>query len=538
MSRKRNTMPKLTLAVLLAVAVILLAFLVAWLIDELHAPGTPGGTPPVQGTTSSTTLGSDTPTGAEEIVAYVRNCIFQMRMGQTLPVEANGQTVEVDLNSAGAPVDFGALEVYMDANGLDSGLVSRYRTILDAREEPEYVLNVAYITEKLEKLAENADTGRDTTYTLGEGSVTFLRGVDHVVFDMDAAKTRIVDALLAKTYGKLQLQITTAPYQNPSLEEIRSQLAYPAQDARYDVDEKRNTIIVPEQDGRELDTVAIETELKTGTWAEKTFYTYVVKPEITADHVGDGLFQDLLAQGWTKYNPQKVERTTNLKLAAAAIDGVIVLPGQTFSFNRVVGERTAEKGYLPAAIYTDSPSGMLDELGGGICQNASTLYFVSIHAEMKQISRYEHGYTVSYIRKGLDTTVYWGSLDYVFENNSKYPIKIEMYCNDAEGKLYCKMYGTKPESQVNREVSFREQLIETYQQDTVYKLNPDLAPNQVKQTSYGQAGALYYVYKVVKIDGIIISETKFSTSKYSPMNAVCEAGTEAYAAWLASRQND
>lgn len=133
------------------------------------------------------------------------------------------------------------------------------------------------------------------------------------------------------------------------------------------------------------------------------------------------------------YNPN---RTTNLKLACNAINGTILKPGEVFSFNQVVGIRSASKGYKPATIFTGSNS-TAQSLGGGICQVASTLFNATLYANLGIVERHQHSQRVTYCPLGRDAAIFWGSEDYKFKNTSEYPIKINMVCKD--GYVYCKL---------------------------------------------------------------------------------------------------
>src|SRR5699024_10646494 len=116
--------------------------------------------------------------------------------------------------------------------------------------------------------------------------------------------------------------------------------------------------------------------------------------------------------------------TNNLDLACKAINGTILNPGEIFSFNDVVGERTAAKGYLPATVYVTGGASA-EELGGGVCQVASSIYYCSLFLNLEQVHREPHMYAVTYVDYGMDATVYWGSIDYQFRNTLDYPIKIQ-----------------------------------------------------------------------------------------------------------------
>ncbi|MEH7076762.1 VanW family protein [Neobacillus drentensis] len=124
----------------------------------------------------------------------------------------------------------------------------------------------------------------------------------------------------------------------------------------------------------------------------------------------------------TSYNPRNKKRSNNIQLAATAINNHVVFPGETFSFNRVVGKRTAAKGYLRAPVIVKGE--FSEDIGGGICQVSSTLYNAVDNAGMKIVERFSHSRKVPYIPPGRDATVSWYGPDFEFKNNYNQPILI------------------------------------------------------------------------------------------------------------------
>lgn len=154
----------------------------------------------------------------------------------------------------------------------------------------------------------------------------------------------------------------------------------------------------------------------------------ILVPEDTKASLEDALFEDVLSSLQTEHTWNN-DRTHNLILACEAIDGYIVKPGAVFSFNEVVGQRTAEKGYREATVFSGMES--KPEVGGGVCQVASTLYVCTLYADLEIVERAVHTFTVDYVPLGLDATIYWGSLDYQFRNNTDYPIRIDASVHDG-----------------------------------------------------------------------------------------------------------
>ncbi|MDD2629578.1 MAG: VanW family protein [Limnochordia bacterium] len=113
-------------------------------------------------------------------------------------------------------------------------------------------------------------------------------------------------------------------------------------------------------------------------------------------------------------------RMQNIRLCMEAINNTVVGPGETFSFNQVVGERTYEKGYRPAPVIVGSS--VIDDIGGGVCQVSSTLYNAVRLAKLEIVERHLHGMSVTYIARGMDATVAWPDVDFKFRNNTTLPV--------------------------------------------------------------------------------------------------------------------
>ena len=159
-----------------------------------------------------------------------------------------------------------------------------------------------------------------------------------------------------------------------------------------------------------------------------------VEPEILRDEV---FFRDVLGSCETKHTKDE-NRNTNLRLLCEALDGLVLEPGQEFSFNDSVGQRTRERGYLPAGAYSGTV--LIKDVGGGVCQGSTTLYNCVLLADLEVIFRVNHGYAVSYVPYGLDATVNWGGPDFQFRNSSHFPIKITAEVSDGYVKM--KLLGT------------------------------------------------------------------------------------------------
>ena len=164
---------------------------------------------------------------------------------------------------------------------------------------------------------------------------------------------------------------------------------------------------------------------------------YIV-PEVLSKDLSEKLFRDVLASTETPHTNDN-NRNTNLKLACEAIHNYILMPGDTFDYNKVLGERTEKKGYKPAGALQAGTS--TTEVGGGICQVSSTLYYACLLSDMEIVTRRSHSLPSSYMpMMGVDATVSWGGPEFRFKNNTNYPVRIE--AEISGGKVKVKLIGT------------------------------------------------------------------------------------------------
>ena len=237
------------------------------------------------------------------------------------------------------------------------------------------------------------------------------------------------------------------------------------------------------------------------------------------DNNSTGLYQDVLASYKTVHTSNS-NRNTNLKLACKAINGKVLMPGEKFDYNTALGKRTAEKGYKEAIGYTNGAS--VNQLGGGICQVSSTLYYCTLIADLKINVRRAHSYVSSYMPLGMDATVSWGGPDFAFTNNTGYPLKIEAYVSG--GYVHVKLLGTNTKSY---SVKMEYEVLSTKESSTEYKKMTaaeakaaGYRDGEVIQTAY--TGHLVKSYKC-KYDlntGKLISRTYEATSDYKSRNKI------------------
>lgn len=209
---------------------------------------------------------------------------------------------------------------------------------------------------------------------------------------------------------------------------------------------------------------------------------------IAPEALESAYFTDVLGSCQTPHTSNE-NRNTNLRLACQALNGVILEPGETFSYNETLGKRTAEKGYKKAPAYSGDE--LVDTIGGGICQGSSTLYYCALLADMEIVDRINHGFPASYIDKGMDATVSWGGPDFKFKNNTNYPVKILAEVSDGYVKM--KIMGTEERDYY---IKMEYEVTGTREPDTVYEEHgPDEGYTDGQVLKEGTTGIYVKTYK-------------------------------------------
>ena len=266
--------------------------------------------------------------------------------------------------------------------------------------------------------------------------------------------------------------------------------------------------------GKGLDLAAAQSLLEGAQLGERIeIPLFTIEPEINREDIESLLFRDVIASKTTNIAGTS-NRLNNIVLSSQAINGTILNPGDVFSFNGIVGQRTAAKGYKEANAYVGGK--VVLETGGGICQTSSTIYDCVLHTNLQVIERSAHRYTVSYLPLGNDATINWGTIDFKFKNNTDYPIRIEAVVTGRE--LAVKLIGTKIDDTY---IKIETVNISRTSYTTVRVEDPSIPPGQTKVDTSGYNGAVVDTYKNL-YDGNdkLISRTLVGRSTYRTQDRV------------------
>ncbi len=300
------------------------------------------------------------------------------------------------------------------------------------------------------------------------------------------------------------------------LEKIRSEIYKEVKDAYYTNDP---FTIYPEVNGVDFDIENAKSIISESK-EQYEIPLIITKASKTVQDIGTEAFPDLLATFSTKYNAGETNRTTNLKLSAGKIDGTVLLPGDEFSYNKIVGERTVEAGYKMAATFSGGK--VVDGLGGGICQISSTLYDAVVMANLDVTVRRNHQFVTSYLSGGKDATVVWGSQDFKFVNSRKYPIRIT--ATVSGGVATVQVWGVKEE--VEYDITIETKKTASIPYTTQYIKDSSLPKGTQKVVQNGNNGSKYEAYKVMRLNGEVVSRTLLSKDTYNAKNKIVKIGTK------------
>ena len=368
-------------------------------------------------------------------------------------------------------------------------------------ETPE--LELAY-----EKAMEKTDTAHKT--------VTIVLGTPERSLNTEALLVRILAQYHANDFTPIEFAYDVVAPEEIDLEALVAENTIAPVDA---VLNESDYTITHEQLGYTLDLEALKALVAQAGEGETVTQAFTYTPaNVTYASIDATLFQDVLGSVSTNHT-NNANRNTNLKLACKAINGKLIRPGETFSYNETLGKRTAEKGYKAAGAYVSGKT--VETIGGGICQVSSTLYYACLKADLQIVERTAHSYMVSYMPYGMDATVSWGSLDYKFKNNTDYPIRIEAWV--ADGQVHVKLIGTDTKDyyvKMTYETVDGPNEGKTVYQDFKWDNKEGYRDGEVIQTAYTGRTVKTYRVKYSKATDEKLSSDYEATSRYKSRDKI------------------
>ncbi len=359
-------------------------------------------------------------------------------------------------------------------------------------------------------------------YELNEDKLIITKGKDGYKIDEEKMESSIDRLFSMQKNAEYQIEKLHEEAEDLDIEKVYKEVYREAKDASIKKNNDGTVSFEKEVVGLSFDKNKLQEALKNAKDGESfEFALNVTNPKIKYEDIKWEGYNDCLGEMTTHFPAGVYARSTNLKIALSYLNGKVIMPGEVFSYNRVIGNPTAAKGYKPAATFKGGV--VVDEMGGGICQTVSTLYNAALYANLDIIERHPHGLAVGYVKPSLDATMYNPVKDLKFKNNRNYPIKIVTYFS-TNGTLSIKLMGTKEETDVD--VVLESKTINTRKFATTYIDDPTLPKGRQVVKSQGVIGYTSEAYKITKKDGAIIKRELLSRDTYKPTNKIVRVGTK------------
>lgn len=362
----------------------------------------------------------------------------------------------------------------------------------------------------------------ENSYYIEDNKLIITKGKKGVKIDKDTLKKQIINEIKDFNDENNTIEIPTieALPSDINIEKIANEIQCEPQDAYL----SENPLEVhADKDGIKL---ALSME-EINKILEKSQEEYeipltVTKANVKVSDLGEKAFPNLLGTCTTNYDASNINRNNNLQLAAKKLDGTIVNPGEIFSYNQTIGKRTISAGFKEAKAYANGK--VVLDVGGGICQLSSTLYNSVLFSNLDVIERRSHYFKTSYLPAGRDATVSWGSVDFKFKNNRKYPIKINAVSQDGIVKV--DIYGIKQEDDVDVKIETIEtSIIPT---ETEYEQDNSLEKGKQIIVQNGEDGCTSETYKILYKNGAIVSKMLISKDTYNDLPTIIKENKTNY----------
>ena len=268
-------------------------------------------------------------------------------------------------------------------------------------------------------------------------TITLLKGAGEMKIDEEDLFAAVVAALEARQ-TELDYEPTQMNVSMPDFDDMHEQLAVEPRNASYD---PLTDTIEPEVVGVDFDVEQARALWEAAAPGEEyAIPVTLTYPTVTEESMQQYLFRDLLGERTTSFWGSTDNRVNNIELVAQKLNGHVILPGEEFSYNGYVGERTVEAGFKSADAYVNGQ--VRPEIGGGICQVSSTLYNAVLGAQLEIVERTGHMFAVGYLPKGLDATVSWPAPDFKFRNNRDYPVRLAAWVDRENTNLTIQVWGS------------------------------------------------------------------------------------------------
>ena len=365
---------------------------------------------------------------------------------------------------------------------------------------------VAQALEELDQ-AENVPLV-ETVWSVNGDALVITRGITGISVDKEQAVAVLLEAMQQPGDRTVEVPVVRTEPVPLDLQQVHGQIYAQVADAYVVRNEQGECQVIPHVVGIDFDAAQAQERFDVMNEGDTVRIPLVVTaPGMTQGRLQGMLFADILGEcstsiGGTEY------RLNNVQVAAKAMDGTILMPGEVFSYNDTLGPRTTANGYLPAPAYIGGKT--VDDVGGGICQNSSTLYLAALRANLEIVERTNHMYTVGYVPDGLDATVAYNAIDFKFRNSTDYPIRVEARVSGRT--MIVKLHGTDTEHVTVKMVT---ETLSTTPYTVTYKPDSAIAVGKTEVDTTAYTGRKVQVFRCVyDSQNNLVSRTQESMNNY------------------------
>ncbi len=457
----------------------------------------------------------------DEAMALLKESVVFDIGDKLLEVNSDNQTDTVTVNELIEGFDYEAavekaFQLGREGNWFTNAVKAIETAIGKADIELDYQTDEVMITQFVDELQKKIDSPVvQNEYGIENNKLKFVNGTKGYAIDKQKLLSDISIQLKTKADNAVVetsiLEVFPDPY---DVDKIYNEIHREPQNARIETTDGV-TRIEKASNGYDLDKTALSQLLEANQDNQEPYYLDLVVIEPQIQKVDDSaLFGDTLSTFTSKISDSDSNRLNNVRKAAQSINGVVLNPGELFSYNDTLGPVTAATGYKSANVYS---GGKIEKgIGGGVCQVSSALYSALLLADMEIVTRYNHSLIVGYVPYGQDATVSSGDIDLRFRNNTNAPMKI-VASMDNSG-VYIKLLGTNPHP--GRTIKIENVTIETIPVQTTIKEDPSLPEGKVQVDQKGMTGYVIDTYKNIYENGTLVEREYVSRSRYKMLERI------------------
>lgn len=451
--------------------------------------------------------------------------VLQEKIEQEIPIKYQAYESTINPTQIETKYDIDkAVEEAISIGKSNNIVKNNYQILFTLINKKDIAINMTINEEVTKKIIEDIGANLpgvviESSYYREEDDLIITKGKEGIKIDTEnlliAIKDRLTNVREIENY--VTIPVITKQPETINIDKIHEEIYKQVQDAYYTKDP---FTIHPEVEGINFNVEEAKALLAAEEKEEYTIKLMITKPKVTINDFGSEAFPDKLATFTTRYDASQTDRTTNLRIACQKLNGKVILPGETFSYNKTLGERSIGAGYKNAKVYENGE--VVDGIGGGICQISSTLYNAVLMANLDIVERRNHQFVTSYVPAGRDATVVYGMTDFKFKNTRKYPVTLKASINN--GIATVSVYGIKENEEYT--VSFETRTIATIPTSVQYEENSNLPVGTEKVKQKGANGVKTETYITKSLKGKVVSRKLLSKDTYNAMKKIVIKGTK------------